>query len=296
MDIKISKNNISTPTFGNKLKALNAFNPISYYANRYFRHAAISSQLHLEELSPFLKDKVNVLQIKNGRHPAISVWDITPDKSGKYVFFLHGMAQNVTNYQNLYEQIINKGLGVFAVEYRSYGINKYATISEDRLRKDIRTAFDYLIENKKVSPENIIVVGHSMGGTLATYLATKYKNIKTLILVSPIANLTEIGQKFQFNKTLGEGVPELLQKTTYKIKPLKWLFSLRLNSINKIKKVKAPTYIIQSKNDSVSTIHGVRKLSKKAEQAGVLKQFITFPLGGHKVDNQKIKAITDILE
>lgn len=296
MDIKISKNSISTPTFGNRLKALNAFNPISYYANRYFRRSAISSQQRLEDLSPILKGKINVLQIKNGRHPAISAWDINPEKSEKYVFFLHGMAQNITNYQNLYKEIINKRFGVFAVEYRSYGINKYATISEDRLRKDVRTAFDYLVKTKNISPQNITVVGHSMGGALATYLATKYKNIKNLILISPIANLTEIGQKFQLNKTLGEGVPEFIQKATYKIKPLKWLYSLRLNSINKIKNVKAPTYIIQSKNDSVSTMHGAERLAQNAKQVKILKGFITFPFGGHKVDSQKIKAVADILE
>ena len=232
------------------------------------------------------------------------------------------MSQNVSNYQAVYETALKNKKAVFAVEYRSYGENKLARISEDRLRNDIEKAYKFLTEEKNIRPENITVVGHSMGGALATNFASKHKDIKALILLSPIRNMTSIGKKFLLNKTLGIGVPPKINKLTDKIKPLKWLFSLRFNSQKKIKKVNkltntikplkwllslrfnsqkkmkqinAPTYILQSRNDSVTPLSGARKLVKAAREKGILKDFIIFPLGGHKVDSKKVDALNKIL-
>ena len=90
-------------------------------------------------------------------------------------------------------------------------------------------------------------------------------------------------------------MPAKIDKLTDMIKPLKWLLSLRFNSQKKIKKVEVPTYILQSKNDSVTLLSGARKLVKAAREKGILKDFIIFPLGGHKVDSKKVEALNKIL-
>ena len=205
------------------------------------------------------------------------------------------MSQNVSNYQAVYETALKNKKAVFAVEYRSYGENKPARISEDKLRNDVEKAYNFLTDKKNINPENITVIGHSMGGALATNFASKHKDIKALILLSPIRSMTYIGKKFFLNKTLGIGIPPRINKLMNIIKPLKWLLNLRFNSQKKIKQVEAPTYIMQSKNDSVTLLNGARKLAKTAREKGILKDFILFPLGGHKVDSKKIEALDKIL-
>lgn len=42
---------------------------------------------------------------------------------------------------------------------------------------------------KLVSENNIIIIGRSIGTGIAVELATKYKNIKCLVLISPFTSL-----------------------------------------------------------------------------------------------------------
>ncbi len=287
---------IQQPNFGSRLKSLNALNPISYYGNRYLKRSARLSQTKLQKIIPELEGKINFIEIPNGKHTKISAWDINPSKSKTYVVFLHGMAQNISDYQRLYNTIINKDMGVFALEFRGYGTNPRAFLSEDRLRKDIEKAYEYLTKKKNINPENIIMMGHSMGGALATNFASKHPNLKSLILICPIYNLHNLGERFLENPRLGAGIPKYVRKITKWLKPLEWLNSLRFSTANKIGKVQASTYLLQSKNDSVTTIENARLLARTARNAGILKDFRVFPNGGHKVDKAKIEKISVILD
>lgn len=269
---------------------LNAVNPIYYYSRRYFNKMAVVSAQRFEPISDKLESSIQKVKLRKA-----SGWDINPNNSSKYVLFLHGMAQNVTDYQPLYKEILDKGMGVFALEYRGYGKNKRTVISENKLRRDVKDAFSYLKDEKDIKPENITVMGHSMGGGLAAQFASKEKDINSLVMISPIASLAMVNKKFLLNKRFGLGIPPLVKAFTDAVKPLRWLFELCFNSIRRMKDVEAPTYIIQSKNDSVTMLNGSRKLIKAAKRKGILKDFYIFQQGGHKVDDEKLNAVSSIL-
>lgn len=274
------------------ISSLNTLNPIAHYMDRYVNKAAKVTTNRVEPISPKLFGKVNIIHLDNNA----SAWDINPAESDEYIFFLHGMTQNVSNNQHLYTEIAEKNKGVFAVEYRGYGENKTEKVSEDKLKKDVVSAYNYLTDKKGIKPENITVIGHSMGGALATDFASKNHDIKSLILVAPLCKMSYLGEKFIKSKTIGPGIPNLVQNLTEKIKFLKTLMDLRFNSINKMKKNKVPTYILQSKNDMVTTYHGTRQLIKTARRQGILKNFVYFRSGGHRIDSEKIKIISEILD
>ena len=271
-------------------RCINLINPIYHYSRKAFNRMAAASTKKIEPVTPFLEGKIKQVSLKNA-----SAWDINPNHSSKYVFFMHGMAQNVSGYQALYKEVINKGFGVLAVEYRGHGVNKRASITEDKLRNDVKKAYQYLTQKEKIRPSDITIMGHSMGGGLAADFAGKHKDIKSLILISPIASVALISRKFMLNKNIGMGIPEKVKNFTDSIKPLKQLFELCFNSISKMKKVEAPTYIIHSKNDPVTLTGGSRRLAKAAKRKGVLKDFIIFPKGGHNIDKSKLEAVSNIL-
>ena len=122
--MQITTQNQYNTSYKGGLKSLNALNPISYYANSYFKHSANMSNKNFMPISDSLIGKIK--KIKLGK---ISAWDINPEKSENYVLFLHGMSQNVSNYQKMYEELLLKKQGVFAVEYRGYGTNKKNKVS-----------------------------------------------------------------------------------------------------------------------------------------------------------------------
>ena len=284
------------PSFQGGLKSLNDLNPISRYSDRYFRRAAQESRKFIKQIIPELKDNLDIIPLRSTKKITISAWDIKPNNSDQYVLFLHGMAQNVSNYQNLYKQVNKQNIGIFAVEYRGYGANHPANFSEDKLRHDVEVAYKYLTEKKGIKPENITVIGHSLGGALATNFASKHPDIKSLILICPIVNAAKIGEKFALNKTLGEGIPPSVKNFTNKIKPLNWLYSLRLSSLLKMKSNKVPTYIIQSKNDVVTPLGSARTLAKVAKRQGVLQDIRVLESGGHMVDSNKVSIIGEFLD
>ena len=284
------------PSFQGGLKSLNDLNPISRYSDRYFRRAAQESRKFIKQIIPELKDNLDIIPLRSTKKITISAWDIKPNNSDQYVLFLHGMAQNVSNYQNLYKQVNKQNIGIFAVEYRGYGANHQANFSEDKLRHDVEVAYKYLTEKKGIKPENITVIGHSLGGALATNFASNHPDIKSLILICPIVNAAKIGEKFALNKTLGEGIPPSVKNFTNKIKPLNWLYSLRLSSLLKMKSNKVPTYIIQSKNDVVTPLGSARTLAKVAKRQGFLQDIQVLESGGHMVDSNKVSIIGEFLD
>lgn len=291
MKIQSVENNVSQVGYRGGIKSLNKINPASYYYDKYFNKMALNSTKNIIPVSPKLKYYTRVVRGHN-----FSGWDINPSESKDYVLFLHGMSQNVSNYQHLYESVMDKNIGVFALEYRGYGINGEGKISDDKLSKDIERAYQYLTRDRYINPKNITVIGHSMGGALATGFASKHKDLKALILISPVSKISYLGQKFVQNKNLGIGLPEIVQKLVDNVSPVKKLLDMRFNSISNMKKMQVPTYIIQSKNDCVTLKEGTRELIKTARKSGVLKGFKYLALGGHKVDSGKVKTVSDLLD
>ena len=215
---------------------LNKVNPIAHYLDDYFTRMAKFSSTKLEPIIDTLVGKIKPINIKN-RKINLLAWDINPNCSNKYVLFLHGMSQNISNYQNLYSEIVkDNNWGILALEYRGYGENKFGKVSEDNLNSDVEKGLNFLINDRKIDVKNIVVVGHSMGGSLATGLASKHKDLKALILLCPVTGAKYIGKKFSENNNIGIGIPPKIIKLTEKFKPLQWLYGLKFNTVNKIKK------------------------------------------------------------
>ena len=275
----------------NDTKSWNAVNPISIYSNQYLKKTAQTSKRRFKPITEALEGKIN--EVKLGK---ISAWDINPEHSKEYVLFLHGLGQNVNDYQPLYETILKNKRGVLAVEYRSYGQNEKARISEDKLKKDAQKAYEYLSEQKNIKPENTIIMGHSIGTALAADLASKHKGLKALVLIAPIKDLANVTQKFMENKTVGLGVSPKLCELKEGVDFIKYLFSRCFNLYKTLPKLKLPLFLIQSKDDTVTPLGGARRVAKKARRVGILKDFIVLPLGGHKVDSRKVGVVSKLLE
>lgn len=285
---------VQHPSHKGGIKSLNAINPIMHYTNDYFVRMAKASTLKFQPIKPTLENVIKHVKIKSGKYE-LNAWDINPNNSDKYILFLHGMAQNITNYQDLYEAIVTQGdFGVLALEYRAYGENTKGKPTEDNLIKDTKSAFKYLTD-KQINPENVIIAGHSMGGSLATSFASKQKKLKGLLLICPLTKTEYLGKKFIKNSQLGIGVPNFVQTLTEKIKPLKWLYDLAFNSIDRLKNVKCPIYLIHSRNDTVTSLQGARNFVKAAKKNNLDIEYHYPSTGGHKVDSKKIDYITDFL-
>ena len=127
--------------------------------------------------------------------------------------------------------LYNLGLDCFIFDYHGYGSSE-GKPSEEGTYLDVAAAYKWLTEKKRISPNNIILFGRSLGGSIAAQLATKVK-AKALIIESTFTSYVDIGKRF------------------YPYMPVRWFARFSYRTIDYVKNVHCPVMIIHSRNDEV---------------------------------------------
>ena len=102
----------------------------------------------------------------------------TPD----VILMSHGNASDLDNRIEKLRAMLDCGISVLAYDYRGYG----KSTGEPSIRGVINdgvAAFDYLVDEKNYSPENIVLYGESVGTGVSTEIARRRKS-KAIILES----------------------------------------------------------------------------------------------------------------
>lgn len=221
------------------------------------------SKKHIEPI-PELEGKIEPVKIQTKDGINLSCWDINPNNSEKYAIFFHGINSNIGGYQNVYNDLVKKGIGVLAVEYRGYGFNE-GNVSEKGLNLDAEAGYNYLID-KGISPENIGAVGHSLGGAVATTLASK-KDLGFLILDSTFNNMKNAIKSVKTSKFVKDRT-NLPQQLGLSLIPTGAIpLENKFESDKHVKNVKCPILIIHCKNDEVIPLTLAQKLANSATNA-----------------------------
>jgi abhydrolase domain-containing protein 17 len=106
-----------------------------------------------------------------------------PNPSARYTLLMsHGNGEDLGDIRSQMDEFMAMGLSVFAYDYRGYGKSQ-GSASASHVYEDIDTAYRYLTETLKISPDRILLYGRSVGGGPSTYLASR-KPIAGMILQS----------------------------------------------------------------------------------------------------------------
>lgn len=164
------------------------------------------------------------------------------DKSNKVFLYFHGNAEDIFNSTNNLH-FINSTLPfhTISVEYPGYSIY-FQDKNAETIEEDCLTVFDFLVNECKVKPKNIICCGRSIGTGPATYLASKRKP-GALILISPIKSIQSAAQS-------------LLGLMRYIVKD-------RFNNFERLKDVTCPLLIIHGQKDSLIPVEQAIQLSER---------------------------------
>lgn len=125
-------------------------------------------------------------------------------EEGKKAFYLKHPTIMISNPNALYYHhmvnapnafwlnfFLKKGINVMCWNYRNYGHSK-GTPSPYNIKTDAEAVFNFMLKDLKLRGP-LGVYGRSMGGTSATHLANKYKNLVSLLIADrTFGNLKEI--------------------------------------------------------------------------------------------------------
>ncbi len=180
------------------------------------------------------------------------------------VLFLHGNAGNIAHRLDLLRIMPELGLSCLIIDYQGYGQSQ-GRPSEENMYQDAHVAWDFLINQKNLAPEQVVLWGHSLGGPVAAHLA-RAKAPAALILDSTFISLPEMGQKL------------------YYVLPVKWFARFDYATQEYLEQTEAPVLIIHSPEDELVPIEMGRQLYQAAP--GV-KEFLEVR-GGH--DNSYVTS------
>jgi uncharacterized protein len=179
------------------------------------------------------------------------------------IIFCHGNGGNITSVGWLGQRFAKHGFNVLLFDYRGYGASDGVVADESGLYADGDAAVSYLLNNKGVRPEQIILYGHSLGTTVAVDVASR-GNYGALVVESGLSSASSVA------------ATALLWLPTW----LHFLGRNRFESARKIGRVKFPVLIAHGDPDGTIPTDEGRRLFAAAREP---KKLLIVPGAGHVV-------------
>ena len=179
------------------------------------------------------QDDADVIKLKPAIGETIAARYYANQQAEYTILFSHGNAEDVGLIEPFIRRLRDAGFNVLTYDYRGYGTSS-GSPSEANSYEDIAAAYNYLLTEKGIKPENIILQGRSLGGAVAIDLAAREK-VGGLIVESTFTTAFRV-------------------VTRYPIIPFD-----RFDSIRKIEKVPCPVLVMHGTSDwTIPVYHGKR--------------------------------------
>jgi len=152
---------------------------------------------------------------------------------GLVVLYLHGNASNVSANVEHAGRFHSLGFSVLLMDYRGYGQSEGGFPSEQRVYQDADIAWNYLVQQRGIKPEQIVIYGHSLGGAIAIELATHHADAAGLIVESSFTSIPAMAAR----------------RSLFRIFPLDLVVTQRFASIAKLHALAMPLLFIHGTAD-----------------------------------------------
>ena len=160
-------------------------------------------------------------------------WFVPADTARGTLLFFHGNAGNISHrLQSLL--IFNRlGLDVLMVDYRGYGQSS-GSPGEQGTYLDARAAWDYLVGERGVEGDRVVIFGRALGGAVGAWLASRDD-------VSPAGLVVE--------STFSSGLD--MGRRLYPVLPVRLITRIDYPVKDYVTAVEAPLLVIHSRDDEI---------------------------------------------
>ena len=101
----------------------------------------------------------------------------------KAILLIHGFVGGIYDFGNLNNQLeLYRNYDVYTFTLPGHEKHVVKDVKYEEWIKESEKQIEFLINNNY---KEIYIIGHSMGGVIATHLAAKYKQVKKLVLAAP---------------------------------------------------------------------------------------------------------------
>ncbi len=154
-----------------------------------------------------------------------------PADSERVLLYFHGNAGNISHRIHSIREFRELGLSVFMIDYRGYG-QSTGKPTEHGLYRDAEAAWRYLTAERGIAPENVVVFGRSLGGSVASWLAMN-ESPGALIVDSSFTSVADVGQE------------------VYPWLPVRLLARYRHPTREHVENTNVPVLVVHSRDDEI---------------------------------------------
>jgi len=187
----------------------------------------------------------------------LAAWWVPHERAAGTVLILHGNAGNISHRIDYLTMLNRLGYASLIVDYRGYG-RSTGSPSEQGTYRDAEAAWDWLTKEKGVAAGDTILLGESLGGAVAAWLAARVKP-RALVIASTFTSVPELGAQ------------------VYPFLPVRLISRFRYDTRQAIKAVKAPILVAHSRDDDIIPFAHGKALYEAASEP---KRFLEMR-GGH---------------
>jgi pimeloyl-ACP methyl ester carboxylesterase len=138
------------------------------------------------------------------------------------------------------------GYSTFVFDYRGYGQSEGKT-DEQGTYHDAEAAWEWLLRERHFAPQDVIILGRSLGAAISSWLARKHQ-AAAVVLESTFTSLPDIAAE------------------THRLIPARLMTRFDYNTLDNVRQIHSPIMIIHSRDDIVIPYHHGQRLFAAANE------------------------------
>jgi hypothetical protein len=177
------------------------------------------------------------------------------------VIYFHGNGGNISAIGWIGEALSQRGFDVLLFDYRGYGRSEGSVSDERAIYEDAEAAYDYVVRERNVRPEQVVLYGQSLGTTAAVDLAAR-RPCGAVILESGLSSASDMAS------LILPWVPVWVHRYGQN----------HFESAKKLERVSAPVFVAHGGRDATIPVEQGYKLYNAAREP---KQLLIVQEAGH---------------
>lgn len=169
-----------------------------------------------------------------------------PGRSSRVLIFFHGNAGNISHRLESIRQFHDLGLSVLIVDYRGYG-QSGGRPTEAGMYRDAEAVWRYLVDQRAVSPGEIIVFGRSLGASVAARLAARHDPL-ALVVESAFTSVPDVAADI------------------YPWLPVRLLSRVSHATRDYVREIRCPVLVVHSRDDEIIPVRHGRQIFEAAPE------------------------------
>jgi len=197
-------------------------------------------------------------------------WWIPGSGANKVILYFPGAIGNMSCEVSTLAWLAKIGAQVMVVDYPGFGFSP-GRPSENGCYRTAEAAWLYTVEEKGISPSNVMIFGRSLGAGIAAYLASR-RECGSLVIHSGVASVPAVAAR------------------RYPLLPTYLFCYIRFNAVRYMRRCQCPTLVMHSPADRVIPISHGKRIFHAAPSP---KRFVTMPGDHYSNEWQAAPGLSD---